>query len=240
LHTGFSAKSDTDAILGSQWPTCRALHVQGSSSLLRNHLRPAIRSKYHGLLSTGVLLLHDNTRPHTAHVTAETISDIHFECLPYLPYSPDFTSCEYHIFGLLKEALGLKTSWSGEKCKRQCICDYVCNLPWLIQMLVECWRAGTGLENDKLSESVYTKLAGKNLRFSFDWLMYFFTFEDITKLNIKWEDENTVYWKMQWKTAYVILAYSHKSAIVNIIWCTVISVILKTGTIWADSSKWLD
>jgi hypothetical protein len=49
-----------------------------------------------------------------------------------------------------------------------------------------------------------------------------------------------IYIKNAKKTAYVILAYSHKSAIVNIIWYTVISVILNTGTFWADSLKWLD
>jgi hypothetical protein len=70
LHADFSAKSNTYAILGSQWPTWRALCVQGNQShkcFILHHLRAAIKSEHHGLLSTGVLLLHDNTRPHTAH-----------------------------------------------------------------------------------------------------------------------------------------------------------------------------
>ena len=33
------------------------------ADLLKNHLRPAIKSKRRGLLSTGVLLQHDNARP---------------------------------------------------------------------------------------------------------------------------------------------------------------------------------
>jgi hypothetical protein len=33
-----------------------------SSNLLRNYLRPAVGSEHHGLLSIGVLLLHDNAR----------------------------------------------------------------------------------------------------------------------------------------------------------------------------------
>ena len=33
------------------------------SDLLKNHLRPAIKSKRRGLLSSGVLLQHDNARP---------------------------------------------------------------------------------------------------------------------------------------------------------------------------------
>ena len=45
------------------------------SDLLKNHLRPAIKSKWRGLLSSGVLLQHDSARPHTAHTTVATITD---------------------------------------------------------------------------------------------------------------------------------------------------------------------
>jgi hypothetical protein len=71
-------------------------------------MRPAIRSKHHRLLSTGVLLLHDSARPHTAHVTAEMIRDIHFECLRFLP---DFALYDCLIFG----PLGGRTFWSDEE-----------------------------------------------------------------------------------------------------------------------------
>ncbi|PNF31072.1 hypothetical protein B7P43_G17251, partial [Cryptotermes secundus] len=53
------------------------------SDLLKNHLQPAIKSKRCGLLSTGILLQHDNARPHTARTTVATIKDLHFECLPH-------------------------------------------------------------------------------------------------------------------------------------------------------------
>ena len=36
------------------------------TDFLQNHLRPAIKSKLRGLLSSCVLLQHDNARPHTA------------------------------------------------------------------------------------------------------------------------------------------------------------------------------
>ena len=42
------------------------------SDLLQNHLRPAIKSKRRGLLSSGVLLQHDNARPHIASTTVAT------------------------------------------------------------------------------------------------------------------------------------------------------------------------
>ena len=75
------------------------------SDLLKNHLRPAIKTKRRGLLSTGVLLQHDNARLHTARATVATIEDLHFECLPHPPYSPDLAPNDYYMFGPLKQAL---------------------------------------------------------------------------------------------------------------------------------------
>jgi len=57
--------------------------------LVKNHLRPAIKSKRRGLLSTGILLEHDNAGPYTARSTVANIQDLSFECLPHSPYSPD-------------------------------------------------------------------------------------------------------------------------------------------------------
>jgi hypothetical protein len=82
-------------------------------NLLGNRLS-RMRSEHHGLVSTGALLLHDN-RPHTAHVTAEMIMDIHLECLLHSLCSPDFAPCDYRIFGPLKEATGRKTFRSNEE-----------------------------------------------------------------------------------------------------------------------------
>jgi len=46
--------------------------------LQKNHLRPAIKSKQRGRLSTDVLLQHENVRPHTARSTDATIQDLSF------------------------------------------------------------------------------------------------------------------------------------------------------------------
>ena len=70
--------------------------------------------KRRGLLSTGVLLQHDNARPHTARSTAATIQDLSFQCLPHPLYSPDLASSVFHIFGPLKEAMGGKSFMSNE------------------------------------------------------------------------------------------------------------------------------
>ena len=84
------------------------------ADLLKNHLRPAINSKRRGLLSAGVLLQHDNARPHTARSTVATIQDLSFECLPHPPYSPDLAPSDFHAFGPLKEAMGGKSFRSHE------------------------------------------------------------------------------------------------------------------------------
>jgi len=66
--------------------------------LLKNHLRPAVKSKRRGRLSTSVLLQHDNARPHTAHSTVATIQDLSFECFPHPPYSPDLAPSDFHVW----------------------------------------------------------------------------------------------------------------------------------------------
>jgi len=76
------------------------------TDLLNNHLKPAIRTKRRGLLSAGVLLQHDNARPHSARATMKTIDDLRFKCLPHPPYSPDLAPSDFHVFGPLKEHLG--------------------------------------------------------------------------------------------------------------------------------------
>jgi transposase len=73
--------------------------------MLRDKLKPAIRTKRRGLLSEGVALLHDNARPHTAAHTVETLRQLNFEVLKHPPYSSDLAPSDYHLFGPLKDAL---------------------------------------------------------------------------------------------------------------------------------------
>jgi len=98
------------------------------SDLLKNHLRPAIKSKRQGLLSSGVLLQHDNARPHTARTTVATITDLHFECLPHPPYSPDLAPSDFRMFGPLKEAMGGKKFCSDEEV-RHAVHEWLRGLP---------------------------------------------------------------------------------------------------------------
>ena len=75
------------------------------SNLLRENLKPAIRQKWRGFLTTGVCLLHENARPHTATETVSTIQKLRFECIPQPLYSPDLAPSDFHVFGPLKDAL---------------------------------------------------------------------------------------------------------------------------------------
>jgi hypothetical protein len=60
-------------------------------------------------------LQHDNAQLHTARETVATIEDLHLECPPHLPQSPDLAPSDYHIFGPLKEVMGRKTFRSDEE-----------------------------------------------------------------------------------------------------------------------------
>ena len=98
------------------------------ADLLKNHLRLAIMSKQHGLLSTDVLLQHDNARPHTARSTVATIQYLSFECLPHPLYSPDLASSDFHVFGPLKEAMEGKSFRSDEEVQ-QAMNEWLCCQP---------------------------------------------------------------------------------------------------------------
>ena len=75
------------------------------SEMLTDRLKPAIPSKRRGILSKGVVLVHDNVHPHTAAHTAELLRKNKFEVMVHPPYSPDLAPSYYHLFGTLKEAL---------------------------------------------------------------------------------------------------------------------------------------
>jgi len=82
---------------------------------LKNHLCLQSSPNDADFVSTGVLLQHDSTRPHTARTAVATIQDLSFEHLPHPPYLPDLAPSDFHIFGLLKEAMGGKSFRSNEE-----------------------------------------------------------------------------------------------------------------------------
>ncbi|KAJ4437856.1 hypothetical protein ANN_13795 [Periplaneta americana] len=73
-------------------------------------LRRAIQNKRRGMLTAGVVLLHDNARPHKARRTASVLTEFGWELFDYPPYSPDLAPSDFHVFLHLKKFLS-----SGER-----------------------------------------------------------------------------------------------------------------------------
>lgn len=69
-------------------------------------LRRAIQNKRRGMLSSGVILIHDNARPHSANVTKQLLQQFKWEVFDHPPYSPDLAPSDYHLFREMKAWLG--------------------------------------------------------------------------------------------------------------------------------------
>ena len=68
--------------------------VYGATCFIKNkHKKQTqgtnIKNERRGHQAKGVILHHDNARPHTAAQTVQTINNLGWELLPRLPYSPD-------------------------------------------------------------------------------------------------------------------------------------------------------
>ena len=111
--------------------------------MLQRALKPAIRSKRRGKLSKEILLLHDNACPHTAAHTLETLKQLKWEAMEHPAYSPDLAPSDFHLFGLLKEALrGRQFSCDDVKAA---VHQWLCTRPKTffadgIKKLVGCWE----------------------------------------------------------------------------------------------------
>jgi histone-lysine N-methyltransferase SETMAR len=67
-----------------------------------NKLRRSIQNKRRGMLTKGVVLLHDNARPHTAARTKALLQQFNWEIFKHPPYSPDLAPSDYHLFTKMK------------------------------------------------------------------------------------------------------------------------------------------
>ena len=56
----------------------------------------------------GIILLHDNARPHVAGKTLKKLFDLKIETLPHPPYSPDLSPTDFHLFKHLELFLRVK------------------------------------------------------------------------------------------------------------------------------------
>jgi histone-lysine N-methyltransferase SETMAR len=96
---------------------------------------PIVKNKRPGKLSRGVLMLHDNARPHAAHATRDTLSHFGWGVLDHSHYSPDLSLCDYHVFGPLKKTLKGRRFNSDEE-----VCEAV--EQWFIQQPVSFFAEG--------------------------------------------------------------------------------------------------
>jgi transposase len=67
-----------------------------------NNLLRLIENKRRGMLTKGVILLHDNAQPHTAACTNALIKLFNWEMFDHLPYSPDLAPSNHHLFSKMK------------------------------------------------------------------------------------------------------------------------------------------
>jgi histone-lysine N-methyltransferase SETMAR len=58
------------------------------------------------MISRGVVMLHDDGRPHTAAATLDLIAKFGWERFDHPPYSPNLAPCDFHVILHLKTFLG--------------------------------------------------------------------------------------------------------------------------------------
>jgi len=68
-------------------------------------LRRANHNKRRGMLSQGVVMIHDSARPHTAAATQNLITTFGWEQFDHPPYSPDLVPSDFRLFLHLKSFL---------------------------------------------------------------------------------------------------------------------------------------
>jgi len=75
------------------------------TKFLQDVLRPKIRQKRSAMFDAGVLLLHDNARPHASRAVSEILEKYGWQVLPHPPYSPDMSPPDFDLFPQLKKPL---------------------------------------------------------------------------------------------------------------------------------------
>jgi len=70
-----------------------------------NKLRRSIQNKRRRMLTKGVVLLHNNARPHTTAHTNALIKLLNWKIFDHPPYSPDLAPSDYHLLTKMKVRL---------------------------------------------------------------------------------------------------------------------------------------
>jgi histone-lysine N-methyltransferase SETMAR len=86
-------------------PQGTTINAESYCATLRR-LRYAIQNRRRGILSSSVMLLHDNAHLHTAARTQAMLQEFGWEIFEHPAYSPDLAPSDFHLFPKLKEFLG--------------------------------------------------------------------------------------------------------------------------------------
>jgi len=72
---------------------------------LQDVLRPKIRQKKSAMFAAGVLILHDNARPHVSGAESEIFEKYGWQVLHHPPYCPDMSPPDFDLFPKFKKSL---------------------------------------------------------------------------------------------------------------------------------------
>jgi hypothetical protein len=95
---------DCQGILLNEFQQCEHTITSASYCMILMKLRAAICQKRPGLLTKGMLLLHD-VLPHSANQTTAMLRSFKWEVIQHPPYSPNLVPSDFHFFGPLKQHL---------------------------------------------------------------------------------------------------------------------------------------
>ena len=85
--------------------TCTGWYNNYQDILLINKLHPKIKKRRRGLISTWVILHHDDASAHTSYHVLSTIHNLRYELFRHPPYSPDLAPGDYYLFPFPKKYL---------------------------------------------------------------------------------------------------------------------------------------
>jgi histone-lysine N-methyltransferase SETMAR len=95
----------------------------------------AIHRKYPCQLVRGILLHHNNARPHTGQAIQENIQELQWELPKHQPYSPDLDPSDFHLFELPENHRGDKRFADDEEVETEL-------RKWLRQQSRDFYAAG--------------------------------------------------------------------------------------------------
>ena len=115
-------------------------------------LRAAIRRKRPGVLTKGMLLLHENARPDSVNQTTATLRSCKWEVLQHPLYSPDLGPSDFHLFGPPKQHLSGER-FPDEDAVERAVCAWFRQQPQIfygagLQGLVKWWDKCLNLFGD--------------------------------------------------------------------------------------------